>query len=58
MEEHLGVVRCMHLDGDKLVTGGDAKKIIVWDYLVSDLYEWSFFSLQEYPFNQIVRALV
>jgi F-box and WD-40 domain protein 7 len=32
---HLGVVRYMFIDNFKLVTGGDAKKIMVWDYKVS-----------------------
>ncbi len=31
---HLGVVRYMFIDNFKLVTGGDAKKIMVWDYKV------------------------
>lgn len=31
---HLGVVRCLYLDEFKLVSGGDAKKIMVWDYKV------------------------
>ena len=30
--DHLGVVRCLHLDKYKLVSGGDQKKICVWDY--------------------------
>ena len=31
---HLGVVRYVFMDDNKLVTGGDAKKIIIWDYKV------------------------
>jgi hypothetical protein len=27
-------VRCVKLDEHKLITGGDAKKIIIWDYKV------------------------
>lgn len=34
MTGHLGIVRFIHLDEHKLVTGGDAKRIIVWDYKV------------------------
>ncbi|CAF0924589.1 unnamed protein product [Brachionus calyciflorus] len=29
---HLGIVRFIHIDRYKLVTGGDAKRILVWDY--------------------------
>ncbi|XP_043929670.1 F-box/WD repeat-containing protein 7-like [Protopterus annectens] len=29
--EHIGVVRCLHLHGNRLVSGGDRKKIVVWD---------------------------
>lgn len=32
---HMGVVRCLHLDGSRLVSGGDRKAIIVWDIAVS-----------------------
>lgn len=32
---HLGIVRCIYMDEHKLVTGGDAKKIMVWDYKVT-----------------------
>ena len=31
---HLGIVRFIHMDEHKLVTGGDSKKIIVWNYRV------------------------
>nr|CAB3245449.1 F-box/WD repeat-containing protein 7-like [Phallusia mammillata] len=31
LKEHIGVVRCMTLRRDMLVTSGDQKKIIVWD---------------------------
>lgn len=34
-EGHLGVVRCLYIDDVKLISGGDQKKIIVWDYKVS-----------------------
>ncbi|XP_046338928.2 F-box/WD repeat-containing protein 7-like [Haliotis rufescens] len=30
--QHLGIVRCIHLNDDRLVTGGDQKKLVVWDY--------------------------
>ena len=33
--QHLGVVRCLVIDGYKLVSGGDQKKIAVWNYRVS-----------------------
>lgn len=29
--EHIGVVRCLSLRNDMLVSGGDRKKIVVWD---------------------------
>ncbi|XP_071506236.1 uncharacterized protein [Diadema antillarum] len=31
MKEHIGVVRCLSLTNGRLVTGGDRKKIVVWD---------------------------
>ena len=31
MHEHIGVVRCMHIDEHKLVSAGDKRKVIVWD---------------------------
>jgi len=31
LREHIGVVRCMKLRRDMLITSGDQKKIIVWD---------------------------
>ncbi|XP_070571050.1 F-box/WD repeat-containing protein 7-like [Ptychodera flava] len=31
MREHIGVVRCLCLYGPRLITGGDRKKIVVWD---------------------------
>ena len=34
---HMGVVRCLHLDGNRLVSGGDRKAIIVWDLAVRAL---------------------
>ena len=35
LEGHLGIVRCMYIDKDKLISGGDQKKIIIWNYKVS-----------------------
>jgi F-box and WD-40 domain protein 7 len=32
---HLGVVRHIYIDEHKLITGGDAKRLIIWDYKVS-----------------------
>ena len=32
--EHLGVVRCLHLHDDRLVSGGDRKKIVIWRWKV------------------------
>ncbi|KXJ26868.1 F-box/WD repeat-containing protein 7 [Exaiptasia diaphana] len=29
--EHIGIVRCLHLTNNRLVSGGDRKKIVVWD---------------------------
>ena len=34
LEGHIGVVRCLALRGDILVSGGDRKRIIVWDVKV------------------------
>ncbi|XP_062501853.1 F-box/WD repeat-containing protein 7-like [Corticium candelabrum] len=31
LKEHLGIVRCLHLTRTRLVTGGDVRKIIIWD---------------------------
>ncbi|CAH3046341.1 unnamed protein product [Porites lobata] len=31
LEEHIGVVRCLCLLGNRLVSGGDQKRIAVWD---------------------------
>ena len=38
LREHLGVVRCLHINNERLVSGGDQKKIVVWDYRVSALF--------------------
>ena len=35
LQGHLGVVRCLYIDKYKLVSGGDQKRLIVWDYRVS-----------------------
>ena len=32
---HLGIVRSLYIDDYKLVSGGDAKKIMIWDYKVN-----------------------
>ncbi|XP_070181266.1 F-box/WD repeat-containing protein 7-like [Littorina saxatilis] len=32
LKEHLGVVRCLHINNERLVSGGDQKKIVIWDY--------------------------
>lgn len=34
MSGHLGIVRFIQIDEQKLVSGGDAKRILVWDYKV------------------------
>lgn len=39
---HLGCIRSLYIDDYKLVSGGDAKKIMVWDYQVC-LLCFSFF---------------
>lgn len=31
---HLGIVRFCYMDNYKLITGGDAKRILVWNYKV------------------------
>lgn len=40
---HLGVIRSLYMDNYKLVSGGDAKRIMVWDYKVYKLKLYSFF---------------
>ena len=40
LQGHIGVVRCVHLVGDRLISAGDCKKVMVWNtkvtnYLVS-----------------------
>ena len=35
LQGHLGVVRCLHINEERLVSGGDQQKVIVWDYRVS-----------------------
>lgn len=34
---HLGIVRSLYIDDYKLVSGGDAKKIMIWDYKNGEL---------------------
>lgn len=34
LEGHIGVVRCLHLKEDRLVSGGDRKRIVVWNVKV------------------------
>ena len=34
---HLGIVRFLYIDEFKLVSGGDAKKIMIWDYKVKEI---------------------
>ena len=36
LEEHIGVVRCLSLGQFRLISGGDNKKLVVWDYKVHD----------------------
>ena len=36
LEEHIGVVRCLCLLGNRLVSGGDQKRIAVWDVKVCE----------------------
>ncbi|PFX27958.1 F-box/WD repeat-containing protein 7 [Stylophora pistillata] len=31
LEEHIGVVRCLCLSGNRLISGGDRKRIALWD---------------------------
>jgi F-box/WD-40 domain protein 7 len=31
LSEHIGIVRCLHLNGSRMITGGDQKKIVVWN---------------------------
>ena len=35
LEEHIGVVRCLCLLGNRLISGGDRKRIAIWDVTVS-----------------------
>ena len=34
---HVGIVRLLHLDRDKVVSGGDRRKIIVWNWMVFEV---------------------
>ena len=34
LEGHIGVVRCLSLHGHRLVSGGDRKRLVVWDIKV------------------------
>nr|KAG5699726.1 hypothetical protein BaRGS_022124 [Batillaria attramentaria] len=36
--EHLGVVRCLHINNERLVSGGDQKKICIWDYRLGKFF--------------------
>ena len=38
LEGHIGVVRCLSLAGDRLVSGGDRKRIVVWDLKVGNTH--------------------
>jgi hypothetical protein len=38
LHEHIGVVRCLYIDDYKLVSGGDCKKIVIWDWRVSFVF--------------------
>ena len=38
LEGHIGVVRCLCLHGDRLVSGGDRKRVVVWDIKVHIMY--------------------
>lgn len=40
LHEHLGVVRCLHINDERLVSGGDQKKVVIWDYRVSRETGW------------------
>jgi len=31
MEGHIGIVRCLRLKGDILISAGDRKRVIVWN---------------------------
>lgn len=35
LEGHLGVVLSLYIDHDKLISAGQQKKIMVWDYRVN-----------------------
>ena len=37
LQEHMGVVRCLHINEDRLVSGGDQSMVVVWDYKVDSL---------------------
>ena len=39
--EHLGVVRCLYLDKFKLISGGDQKKIVAWNYRVMKIFQFT-----------------
>ena len=35
LQGHIGVVRCIHLMEDRLVSAGDCKRVMVWNAKVS-----------------------
>jgi len=35
LDGHIGIVRCLYLQGNLLISGGDRKRIITWDTKVS-----------------------
>ena len=37
LQGHIGVVRCIHLMEDRLVSAGDCKRVMVWNAKVSKL---------------------
>jgi len=35
LQGHIGVVRCVHLVGDRLISAGDCKKVMIWNTKVN-----------------------
>lgn len=38
LEGHIGIVRCLVLRGTRIISGGDRKRIIVWDAKVLNMH--------------------
>lgn len=37
LEGHIGIVRCLYLQGSRLISGGDRKRVVVWNVKVREI---------------------